>query len=102
MTMHEYANFGTGWFRRLMELVDSKPNGSVTGAEKREAMGDDYMGALQILTAQNHASHAGIISEDDNGLVRFDRDRLDDLIANAKRTDDGAVIAPCVFDCGKG
>ena len=99
MTMHEYASLDTGWFRRLMELLDGKEDGSVTGTEKREVMGDDYMGALQILTAQNHACHAGILTKDDTGHVRFDREKLDRIIADGKRTDDGVIIAPCVFDC---
>ena len=99
MTTHEYTNsFEKDWFVRLMELLDGTPNGTVTGAEKRERLGDDYLGALAVMTAENNAYHAGIISKDAKGILRFNREKLDDIVANAER-DGGYFIAPCVFDC---
>ena len=101
MTEHHFIDFSKPYFQQLMELIDGKPKGSVDGKVKRETLGDGYLGALQVMTAENHAYHAGIITEDADGVLHFDREKLDEILANGYTPGRG-YTAPCVFDCGKG
>lgn len=98
MTQHNYAYFGTDWFRRLMEYLDGRKNGKrVSVGEMRKAIEPQWMAAIELLIAHNHACHAGILTEAADGVMKFNRDTLERLIDNAD--DPNRIRASCVFDC---
>lgn len=91
----------SNWFRDMMQFLDGTRGDVPLGAIRDHIGREANLGPLEFMTARNNAFHAGILQEDTSGVVHFNADVLDTIIARADAEGStGNISVECVEpDC---